>query len=164
MTLDKARTGSEQIDRTRQKETGEVFTPPAIIERMIAKCSNSINRLDKTFLEPAAGDGNIVLAVLEHKLNVNGYSVSNALQAISGIYACEYMKDNHEAMVQRIKTFLINSECWSDEMDQVLAVNIAYCNTLDPKDTSDGRKFPEWLLDQPVEPLSWMYEYGHEAP
>ena len=52
----------------------------------------------KTFCDPAAGNGNFLIRVLERKLS-NGHS---PLQALSTIYGVELMPDNVEEMKERL--------------------------------------------------------------
>lgn len=135
----------------RKIEKHEVFTPRHLIDQMVDRLEPGISELDTTFFEPAAGDGNIVVAVLERKLDKAGWAKDTALRAVKSIFACEYMKDNRDAIVQRIGTVLVQHgvvlehEYMDSEYRRVAESQIAYCNTIDPWDTSDGRMYPEWL-------------------
>ena len=61
------------------------------------------NFVDKTFFEPAAGDGNFLVAILKRKLHAieKRYQPSvwptESLFALASIYAVELLADNHEA-------------------------------------------------------------------
>lgn len=138
----------------RKIEKHEVFTPRHLIDSMMDKLEPGISELDTTFFEPAAGDGNIVIAVLERKLNKAGWTKENAERAVKSIFGCEYMKDNRDAIIQRIGAVLdehhvipmheyVSSECHLSAESQ-----IAYCNTIDPWDTSDNRQYPIWLATE----------------
>ena len=58
--------------RERVKSYGEVFTPRHMVDRMLDLVAFDLEEapdfVDKTFLEPAAGDGNFLVAILERKL------------------------------------------------------------------------------------------------
>ncbi|QGP90619.1 hypothetical protein GKZ92_23200 (plasmid) [Gordonia sp. 135] len=59
--------------RQRVKAYGEVFTPRHLVDRMLDLVGPELETgpdfVDKTFLEPAAGDGNFLVAILRRKLN-----------------------------------------------------------------------------------------------
>ncbi len=65
----------EQIvkSRHRVKTYGEVFTPRHMVDRMLDLVREELETgpdfVDKTFLEPAAGDGNFLVAILRRKLH-----------------------------------------------------------------------------------------------
>ena len=58
--------------RDRVKAYGEVFTPRHMVDRMLDLVRDELEAgpdfVDKTFLEPAAGDGNFLVAILRRKL------------------------------------------------------------------------------------------------
>ncbi|QEW03759.1 DNA methyltransferase [Microbacterium lushaniae] len=59
--------------------------------------------LDKTFLEPAAGDGNFLVAILQRKLRAVELRyprddwAETSLFALASIYGIELLEDNHHA-------------------------------------------------------------------
>lgn len=63
---------SKHITKARMKQTGEVFTPRELIDEMLDKLPADAWEAGKTFFEPAAGDGNFVIAVLERKIAAGG--------------------------------------------------------------------------------------------
>lgn len=78
----------------RKKQTAEIFTPPKLVNEMIDKLveygKESVTDEDKTFLDPACGNGNILVEVLKRKLSL-GHNPSIAL---STLYGCDIMSDN----------------------------------------------------------------------
>ena len=55
--------------RERVKSYGEVFTPRHMVDKMLDLVANELEGpgfVDKTFLEPSAGDGNFLVAILQH--------------------------------------------------------------------------------------------------
>ena len=57
--------------RIRVKSYGEVFTPRHMVDKMLDLVANELEGpgfVDKTFLEPSAGDGNFLVAILQRKL------------------------------------------------------------------------------------------------
>jgi hypothetical protein len=95
----------------RVRDLGEVFTPSSTVREMLDLLPKSIWKVhpSPTFLEPACGDGNFLVAILERKLEqvAKAYfskkfladdSVESAqfhaLEALSSIYAVDISKDN----------------------------------------------------------------------
>lgn len=78
----------------RKKKTAEVFTPPKLVNEMLDKLieygKESVTDEDKTFLDPACGNGNMLTEVLKRKLSL-GHDPSKAL---STLYGCDIMSDN----------------------------------------------------------------------
>jgi hypothetical protein len=93
--------------RHRVKAHGEVFTPRHMVNQMLdlvrPELETGPNFVDKTFFEPAAGDGNFVIAILQRKLHAieKRYQQSvwpvESLFALASVYAVELLEDNHEA-------------------------------------------------------------------
>ena len=53
----------------RIKKNGEVFTPDWLVKEMLGKLPEDAWEPDKTFLEPAGGDGNFVEAIIKEKVS-----------------------------------------------------------------------------------------------
>lgn len=103
--------------RSRVKSYGEVFTPRYMVEKMLDLVSEELEAgtgfVDKTFLEPAAGDGNFLVAILHRKLCAieKRYPVEEwpqeSLFALASIYGIELLEDNHrEAQAIVLAEFL----------------------------------------------------------
>jgi hypothetical protein len=105
--------------RQRVKAYGEVFTPRHMVNRMLDLVREELETgpefVDKTFLEPAAGDGNFLVAILHRKLRAieKRYAPAswptNSLFALASIYGIELLGDNHrdakEAMLAEFVRF-----------------------------------------------------------
>lgn len=93
--------------RTRVKAYGEVFTPLHMVNRMLDLVKPELETgpdfVDKTFFEPAAGDGNFLTAILKRKLAAIEKSHPPAVRpeeslfALASIYGVELLEDNHRA-------------------------------------------------------------------
>lgn len=103
--------------RERVKTYGEVFTPSPMVNQMLdlvgEELENGPDFVDKTFFEPAAGDGNFLVAILRRKLHAIERRCSAAdipmesLHAIASIYGVELLEDNHrEAKAILLSEFL----------------------------------------------------------
>jgi hypothetical protein len=139
--IDKARTASDHKTKERVKKTGEVFTPPELINEMLDQLPEDLWQPGKTVLEPAAGDGNFVVEVLKRKMAAG----CTPTQAIQDVYAVEYMLDNVQAMKRRVLDLIGDTP----EHRAIVDDRIAYANTLDANDTSEGRLYPNWLKQEP---------------
>lgn len=92
--------------RERVKSYGEVFTPLSMVHQMLDLVSEELefgpDFVDKTFLEPAAGDGNFLVAILERKLRAIETRFTRelwqqeSLFALASIYGIELLEDNHQ--------------------------------------------------------------------
>lgn len=92
--------------RHRVKAYGEVFTPRQMVDQMLDLVSDDLEYgpdfVDKTFLEPAAGDGNFLVAILQRKLRAIERQLApdtwadESLFALASIYGIELLEDNHE--------------------------------------------------------------------
>jgi hypothetical protein len=96
----------EQVvkSRHRVKTYGEVFTPRHMVNRMLDLVREELEAgphfVDKTCLEPAAGDGNFLVAILHRKLSAieTRYQpevwTDESLFAVASIYGIELLEDN----------------------------------------------------------------------
>lgn len=92
--------------RHRVKTYGEVLTPRHMVDRMLdlvrAELVSGPGVVDKTFFEPAAGDGNFLVAILQRKLAAIEKSFpfeewpETSLFALASIYGVELLEDNHQ--------------------------------------------------------------------
>jgi hypothetical protein len=88
------------------KSYGEVFTPRHMVDRMLDLVRDELETgsdfVDKTFLEPAAGHGNFLVAILRRKLAAieQRYPAETwpreSLFALASIYGIELLEDNHQ--------------------------------------------------------------------
>lgn len=103
--------------RHRVKTYGEVFTPRRMVDRMLDLVHEELEAgpgfVDKTFLEPAAGDGNFLVAILHRKLAAikKRYPPADwpyeSLFALASIYGIELLGDNHaDAKAAMLNEFL----------------------------------------------------------
>ena len=98
--------------KKRVQKHGEVFTPSWMVEMMLNSegVKEACNSLDSTFLEPAAGEGNFLVAILDRKLNMVKEQFSKTLLqyehyslfALTTIYAIELLDDNAQMAVMNM--------------------------------------------------------------
>ena len=79
--------------------TGEVFTPMELCAKMVSEIPESTLRDEtSTFLDPAAGSGNFLLALQAELSKYHSLSHIND----NMLYAVELMADNHTEMCNRL--------------------------------------------------------------
>tara|TARA_R110000796_G_scaffold8930_3_gene30732 strand:+ start:295 stop:723 length:429 start_codon:yes stop_codon:yes gene_type:complete len=83
----------------RVKTTGEVFTPGWLVNEMLDRLPEELwSDHSKTYIDPACGDGNILLRVVRRKIK-NG---SSPLQALQTTYGVDIMEDNVQVCRRRL--------------------------------------------------------------
>jgi len=106
-------TGTERLIKSaeRVRDLAEVFTPAAIVQEMLDTLPAAMWAVhpSPSFLEPACGDGNFLVAVLDRKLrkvgararranlpagNDEAAILFHALEALASIYAVDISPDN----------------------------------------------------------------------
>lgn len=166
----------EQLIKSRErvKAHGEVFTPRHMVEQMLDLVADDLKDVDKTFFEPAAGDGNFLLVILQRKLQAikNSRRPSNrrenwpaqALFALASIYAVELLADNHAAAKEGLlQVFTVFCQANGIPCGQrtnlwqaarfIIDVNIVQGNTLTGKRADgDDIEFSWWnrVADSPT--------------
>lgn len=155
------------------QQYGEVFTPDSIVNDMLKLVDDALREegvspqeyLDKTYLEPACGDGNFLIRILDRKLAVIKQYIPQSewrlalVKAVSTIYGVDIQMDNavksRKRMLQLMKTGtadtfdLPNKEIkpfthlevhfdaeYEKVIQSILDKNIIYGNTLEKDDTS----------------------------
>ena len=155
---------SERLIKSKErvKAHGEVFTPAWMVEKMLDLVKDEANDVYKTFLEPAAGDGNFLVAILRRKLKMisvtyeTRYCTTKALFALSSIYGIEIQKDNlreaRQAMLEEFIKFHVELKIPIDNKSShfkaarhIIHENIVWGDTL-KKLRPDGSEiiFNEW--------------------
>ena len=127
---------TEKLVKTKKRvaDVGEVFTPRWLVDEVLEAIPKSVfEDSEKTFIDPACGDGNFLVVVLEQKME---HGV-DALQAISTIYGVDIMPDNvlecrqrlFKTVVSRVSNKIVPSNFYS-QMVEILKKNIQLGDTL----------------------------------
>ena len=157
--------------KNRVQEYGEVFTNEREVKAMCDLVKEETERIDSRFLEPACGDGNFLVEILNRKLDVVKKKYKkcpldyekNAILAISSIYGVDILIDNVLACRERLFRIwdkAYKSVCKNDCNDQtrdavkfILEKNIVCGNALtlccvdeNGKDTDKPIVFSEWAF------------------
>jgi SAM-dependent methyltransferase len=129
----------QQDRKERRKVTAEDFTPSSlvneILDRLTIDSKKEVWQDNKTFLDPACGNGNFLIQVLQRKLS----NKQNPIQALSSIFGCDIMKDNiDECRLRLLKVLTTNNITITKEHVKIVVRNIV-CTPLD--------KYPNGSLD-----------------
>lgn len=120
MVVEKQELQVKSADRVR--EHGEVLTTRREVEAMLDLVKNESERIDSRFLEPACGDGNFLVAILERKLKIVSARYKskkvdfevNLLSALASIYGIDLLEDNVQLAINRM--FEIACCCYKDNL------------------------------------------------
>ena len=163
---------SEKLIKSKHRvqKHGEVFTPNWMVEQMLDSpgVKEACEDLKSTFLEPSAGEGSFLSAILNRKLKMveEKYSENLAryenysLYALTTIYGVELLEDNAQMCVMNLyevykehylKVAQKFGEFCKDEVNSsakvIISANIAQGNFL-TKLKPDGKQivFSEWEI------------------
>lgn len=167
---------SKQIkSKARVEERGEVFTDEREVTAMLDLVSIECLRPDSRFLEPACGNGNFLVAILERKLDELKRKYRSAhrdyekqsIIAIGSLYGVDIMRDNVEECRTRLfdiwdkKYKAICKKDCSDEAREsvrfILRRNIVCGNALTLNCVDENGND---LLDQPIVFSEWSMISG----
>ena len=101
---------SQVKSKERVAEFGEVYTSKREVNSMLDLVKQETERLDSRFLEPACGDGNFLIEVLNRKLEVlvknhkkNQYEFEkNSVVVVGSIYGVDILEDNAQIARDRL--------------------------------------------------------------
>lgn len=128
----------EHIRHSRRKDTAEIFTPPNITNKMLDLLPKEVwERQDTEFKDPACGNGNLLVEVLERKLQ-NSKDQHRGLKALKTIFGADIMQDNIRETRMRLLKIVQQYEPITEEHIYAIFKNIIWLNT---------KKYPNGSLD-----------------
>ena len=150
----------------RVTEFGEVNTSFQTVENIIDLVGSEAMRYDSKFLDPACGDGNFLLALLDRKLaSFKGKPCKNTILreeklmiTLGSIYGIDKLKDNIvEARIRILKRFidayakLFDSEVKKHTIrsaEYIVSKNIIFGDLLTLENYESGNEiiFSEWFF------------------
>ena len=150
--------------KKRVTQHGEVYTSEREVNDMLDLVRHETERLDSRFLEPACGDGNFLINILERKMHVlvsrykkKQYEFEKySVVVISSIYGIDILRDNIEETKKRLYDyyFKVYSKFFSNSINNELLKNIQYI--LDKNIIlGDALSFKKIDLDEPVTFSEW---------
>lgn len=105
--------------KSRVQEHGEVFTPDSIVNDMLDLVDKNLSKtdikkyIDLTYLEPACGNGNFLIRILDRKMECVKRLPENEqelwlIHAVASIYGVDIQKDNVEESIDRMMDVIKN--------------------------------------------------------
>mgnify|MGYP001276596405 FL=1 len=152
------------MTKSRIELYGEVFTAAKQVEDMLNLVNEETLRIDSRFLEPACGDGNFLIKVLERKMNLiqKKYLKSQieferySVLALGSLYGVEILQDNLDKCKLRLYDYFLEiyNRCFPKSQNEeflgsikfIIDRNILIGDALTMK-TPDGKNsiiFSEW--------------------
>ncbi len=145
--------------KQRIADHGEVFTPVWMVEAMLDLVKDECERIDSRFLEPACGNGNFLVRILQRKLAAvelkfrkSAFEKQHyALLALMCTYGIELLADNiaecRANMLEILADYLTlkDSDDFYRAASYVLSQNLVHGDAMTMR-TSDGGPitFAEW--------------------
>ena len=161
------KTKEQQIkDKSRVSNFGEVLTSKREVLDMLNLVNTETSRLDSRFLEPACGDGNFLIEVLNFKLDIleknyskNQYEFEKfSIQIFTSVYGIDILEDNIISARERLfnqyfdlynKKFKSNiNQKLLDCIKYILKLNLVHADALSLKNVKNDKFiiFSEWSL------------------
>lgn len=154
--------------RERVASHGEVFTADKEVRAMCDLVNDEAVDLNAKILEPACGEGNFLLEILQRRLNAlavdgaNNFEL-NSLIALSNLYGIDILPDNVKACREKLfklwREFYIefnndeDAQDWlKDLVNEILEKNIICGDALTCSlvDGQGGIKFTKWTIGEEV--------------
>ena len=153
-------------DKSRVSHFGEVLTSKREVLDMLNLINTETSRLDSRFLEPACGDGNFLIEVLNFKLNIlkknyskNQYEFEKfSIQIFTSIYGIDILEDNIISARERLfnQYFDLYNRKFKSNINQklldcikyILKLNLVHADALSLKKVKNDKFiiFSEWSL------------------
>jgi len=124
--------------KARKKTTAEDFTPSSLVNEILDKLNEYGKESwdeEKTFLDPACGNGNMLIEVLKRKLSLH----HDPIKALKSIYGTDIMSDNiRECRLRLLKVLKDAKVNITEEIVKVVFNQIVWTSL---------RKYPNGSLD-----------------
>lgn len=143
-------TGARHIkSRERVRDLGEVYTQPREVNAMLDLIPDMFAGIDTRFLEPAAGNGNFLVAILERKIAVIDLAATGdayefaVLRCLTSIYGIDISEENVEEARERMLAIVTAAAAFDDgdasvpfvrAAKTILATNIIVGDSLNAAD------------------------------
>jgi hypothetical protein len=138
--------------RERVRDLGEVYTQPREVQAMLDLIPDAFADIDTRFLEPAAGNGNFLVAILERKIRAidearyggseHWYEFA-LLRCLASIYGIDISNENVEEARERMTALLDAAHVFRGEpatpgfskaVATILSTNVVEGDSMDAAD------------------------------
>lgn len=109
--------------RDRVEDLGEVFTQPREVDAMLDLIPDAFLSIDTRFLEPAAGDGNFLVSILERKISLISEPELGGtprwfefaiLRCLASIYSVDISEDNVSEARERLLSIALAATAFDE--------------------------------------------------
>ncbi len=121
----------------RRKKTAEIFTPNNLVNKMLNKLPKKVWKKEKTFFDPACGNGNFLIWILLKKIS-NDHDPTEALKTIYGL---DIKRDNIRECRLRLLKIISLFEDVEKKHIEIIFQNIRWLNK---KKWPNGSLDPKW--------------------
>ncbi len=121
---------TDEKRKQRRKTTAEDFTPAWLVNNMLDKLKQygaESFQEHRTFCDPACGNGNMLVEVLQCKLMLG----HNPITALKTIYDCDLMKDNVDECRMRLLKIISKYTEITDDLIRIIFTNVVCRNSLE---------------------------------
>lgn len=135
--------------RERVRDLGEVYTQPREVNAMLDLIPDAFTHIDTRFLEPAAGNGNFLVAILERKIAAIDPTVTGepyefaVLRCLASTYGIDISQENIEEARERMLAIATAAAAFDDgdastpfirAVEAILATNVIVGDSLNAAD------------------------------
>ena len=114
----------KQKSKKRIKQNAEVFTPNSLVNDMLNKLPKEVWYKNKTFCDPACGNGNFLVWILLRKI-AKGHE---PIEALKTVYGADIMRDNIQECRLRLLKVISLYETITEEHIEAIFRNIIWIN------------------------------------
>ena len=152
--------------KNRVQNYGEVFTSKKEVENMIELLKTELVRPESRFLEPACGDGNFLVEILEKKISFirKNYKKNQldyerySILSLSSLYGIDLLKENIDKSKENLKKIILDNyeklfvnlkEDYKKTVNYILNKNLLLGDALSLKISKKNKKpiiFSEWAF------------------
>lgn len=123
---------SDLTKKERISKFGEVFTPPHIVVQMadlLEKEDAEVFAPEKTFLEPACGEGVMVLEILRRKF-ARCRTRADYSTALRSVWAMDIQERNVQATIRNVEALCRENFALTKKDLEVISDHIILCDSL----------------------------------
>lgn len=135
--------------KERVRKYAEVFTPWWLVKDMcdmLEQHDENAFQIEKTFLEPACGNGNFMVEILRRKFE-RCKTLSDATQSLSSVYGIDIQPDNVKECRERLYNLYKDYFGDNAEAKEILQKNVVCGNFLTGKYADNADEYIWFLAD-----------------
>ena len=111
--------------KKRRRKTSEVFTPNSLVNDILNKLPEEVWKEEKTFFDPACGNGNFLIWILSRKISKGNLPI----EALKTVYGTDIKQDNIRECRLRLLKVISLFEDVEEEHIKIILTNIKWLNS-----------------------------------